>query len=75
MLPGHPPWGPQADAALADVALARGDMAAALPPAGSAIASLQAAQHEDLLLEILLPRRQGDPRAAGRRRPGAFVAM
>ena len=55
LLPGHPTWGPQADAALATVALARGDIPAAVEAAGSAIAALQAASHEDSSLEIVIP--------------------
>ncbi len=55
LLPGHPTWGPQADAALATVALARGDMPAAVAAAGSAVAALQEAHHEDASLEIVIP--------------------
>jgi DNA-binding CsgD family transcriptional regulator len=55
LLPGHPVWGPQADAALATVELARGDVPAAAAAAGSAIQALQASFHEDSSLEILIP--------------------
>ena len=55
MLPGHAPYGAQADAAIAEVALAQGDPARAVAAAGSAIAALQQAQHEDMNLDILLP--------------------
>jgi tetratricopeptide (TPR) repeat protein/DNA-binding CsgD family transcriptional regulator len=54
-LPGHPPWGAQADAALAVVALARGDTPAAAEHAAAAVEALQSALHEDLHLEILVP--------------------
>ena len=55
LLPGHAPWGAQADAALATVALERGDIAAATEAGGAALASLQAALHEDTSLEIVIP--------------------
>jgi DNA-binding NarL/FixJ family response regulator/tetratricopeptide (TPR) repeat protein len=55
LLPGHAPWGAQADAALAAIALARGDVEAAAAAAGSALQALQAALHEDVSLEILVP--------------------
>jgi hypothetical protein len=54
-LPGHPAWGPQADAALATIALARGDVPAAVAAAGAAIQALQASFHEDGSLEIIIP--------------------
>ena len=54
-LPGHPPWGAQADAGLARIALARGDTDAALDHARAAGAGLLAAHQEDLHLDILLP--------------------
>jgi DNA-binding NarL/FixJ family response regulator len=54
-VPGHPPWGAQADAALTRVALASGDMDRALASARSAMAALEAGLHEDAHLEILLP--------------------
>jgi tetratricopeptide (TPR) repeat protein/DNA-binding CsgD family transcriptional regulator len=55
LLPGHAPWGAQADAALASLALARGDAAAAASAGGSAVQALLAALHEDASLEILIP--------------------
>ena len=57
-LPGHAPWGAQADAARAVVALARGareDAAAFALAAGDA---LQRAMHEDANLDVLLPAAQ-----------------
>ncbi|HKN81009.1 MAG TPA: helix-turn-helix transcriptional regulator, partial [Actinomycetota bacterium] len=54
-LPGHPPWGAQADAVLARVALGRGDTDTALGHARAAGAALTAARQEDLHLDILLP--------------------
>jgi tetratricopeptide (TPR) repeat protein/DNA-binding CsgD family transcriptional regulator len=55
LLRGHAPWGEQAQAALAQVALARGDGEEAVRSAMSVIAALQTALHEDLHLEILIP--------------------
>ena len=55
LLPGHAPWGAQADAALATVALTRGDIAGAVMAGGAAVQALQAALHEDASLEILIP--------------------
>jgi DNA-binding NarL/FixJ family response regulator len=55
LLPGHAPWGAQADAALATVALARGDVEAAVMAAGAAFGALQANLHEDTSLEIVIP--------------------
>jgi tetratricopeptide (TPR) repeat protein len=55
LLPGHAPWGAQADAALAAVALARGDVEAAVLAGGAALQALQAGLHEDASLEIVLP--------------------
>ncbi len=55
LMPGHAPWGAQADAALATVALARGDIAAAALAGGAAIGALQAGLHEDASLEIVIP--------------------
>jgi DNA-binding CsgD family transcriptional regulator len=55
LLPGHPPWGAQADAALAEVALARGDADQAAEAARSAFAALESAMHEDLYLDVVLP--------------------
>lgn len=55
LLPGHPIWGPRADAALATVALARGDVPAAVAAAGSAMQKLQESRHEDMNLDVLVP--------------------
>ena len=55
LLPGHATWGAQADAALATVALARGDASAAAMAGGGAFAGLEAALHEDADLDILIP--------------------
>ena len=55
LLPGHAPWGAQADAALATVALLRGDIAAAAAAGGAAAQALQAGLHEDASLEIVIP--------------------
>jgi DNA-binding CsgD family transcriptional regulator len=55
VLPGHPQWGAQADAALARVLLARGDEPGAVEAARSALASLDAAMHEDLYPDVVLP--------------------
>ncbi len=54
-LPGHAPWGAQADAARASVALARGSIDEAMTFARAAAGALQAAMHEDLNLDVLLP--------------------
>src|SRR4029079_298012 len=55
VLQGHPPWGAQADAALARVALVRGEREAAAEAARSTLASLSSAEREDVFLEIALP--------------------
>ncbi|MGZ4241389.1 MAG: helix-turn-helix transcriptional regulator [Actinomycetota bacterium] len=55
ILPGHPQWGPQADAALARVGLARGQMPEAVEAARAVFAALDEAQHEDMHLQIVLP--------------------
>jgi DNA-binding NarL/FixJ family response regulator len=54
-LPGHPPWGAQADAALARVALARGAGEEAVRSALSAVNALETALQEDLHPEIVEP--------------------
>ncbi len=54
-LPGHAPWGAEADAALSEIAMARGDLGAAAEAAGAAVTFLQQSGHEDMSLEILLP--------------------
>ncbi|HEX5938181.1 MAG TPA: LuxR C-terminal-related transcriptional regulator, partial [Actinomycetota bacterium] len=55
LLPGHAPWGARADAALATVALARGDGEVAAGHARDVVAALQAARQEDMNLDVLLP--------------------
>jgi DNA-binding NarL/FixJ family response regulator len=55
ILPGHPPWGPQADAALARVALARGETEEAAAAGRAAIGALDEAVREDAHLEVVLP--------------------
>ena len=55
LLPGHASWGAQADAALATVALARGDIPGAAMAGGAALEALQAGFHEDVSLEIVIP--------------------
>jgi DNA-binding NarL/FixJ family response regulator len=55
LLPGHAPWGAQADAALATVALLRGDAPGAAMIAGATVQALQEALHEDASLEVILP--------------------
>jgi DNA-binding NarL/FixJ family response regulator len=54
-LTGHPTWGARADAALAIVAGSRNDRQAAAQAGRSALASLDAAMQEDMLLDIILP--------------------
>jgi DNA-binding CsgD family transcriptional regulator len=55
VLPGHPHWGAEADAALARVALARGEQESAAEAARSAFATLGAAHREDVFLGVILP--------------------
>ncbi|HEX2029377.1 MAG TPA: LuxR C-terminal-related transcriptional regulator, partial [Nitriliruptorales bacterium] len=55
LLPGHPLWGARADAALALVALARGDHTAAADAARSALVTIQESHVEDLNLDTVLP--------------------
>ncbi|HEY8632656.1 MAG TPA: LuxR C-terminal-related transcriptional regulator, partial [Candidatus Limnocylindrales bacterium] len=55
LLPGHAPWGAQADAALSGIAFARGDGIAAVGAGGAAFQALQAGLHEDVSLEIIIP--------------------
>jgi tetratricopeptide (TPR) repeat protein/DNA-binding CsgD family transcriptional regulator len=52
-LSGHPPWGAQADAALALVELTRGRLDDAQEHARRAVSALQAATHEDLHADVL----------------------
>jgi len=54
-LSGHAPWGARADAARSIVALATGDVAAAVEAGGAALQAFQEGEHEDLELEILIP--------------------
>ena len=51
LLPGRPPWGEQAQAALARVALARGAEPAAATAGRAALAAFDAALREDILLK------------------------
>jgi DNA-binding CsgD family transcriptional regulator/tetratricopeptide (TPR) repeat protein len=52
---GQQPWGAQADAALAEVALAREDVQAAAAAGHAALGAIQAAMREDIYPELLLP--------------------
>jgi tetratricopeptide (TPR) repeat protein/DNA-binding CsgD family transcriptional regulator len=54
-LPGHPPWGAEADAALAQVELSRGRTEEAADHARAAMASLQSGMHEDRYLDVVVP--------------------
>ncbi len=54
ILPGHPPWGAEADAALARVALARGEPESAAEAARSVFAALEDAHFEDVFLRVVL---------------------
>ncbi len=58
LLPGHAPWGAQVHAALATVALVRGDNTDAAAEGGAALQALQAGLHEDVSLEIVIPAAQ-----------------
>ncbi|HXJ67179.1 MAG TPA: AAA family ATPase [Actinomycetota bacterium] len=51
----HTPWGVQADAALAAVALARGDLVAAAAAGRAVVNAYQEAMHEDIYPELLIP--------------------
>ena len=55
LLPGHPLWAARADAALAGVSLARGDLPAAVAAAGAAMDALEAAANDDANLDIVIP--------------------
>lgn len=59
LLPGHPPWLAQAEATLAQVALARGDHERAAVAGAAAMEALQQAFHEDVNLDILIPAARG----------------
>jgi DNA-binding CsgD family transcriptional regulator len=52
---GHQPWGAQADAALAEVALARGDLESAGRSGMEAMQSMMEAMREDVYPELFLP--------------------
>jgi DNA-binding NarL/FixJ family response regulator len=54
-LPGHPPWGAQADAALSQAALAAGRTEDAVTAARSAIAWVMSTHREDAFPEIFIP--------------------
>jgi len=54
-LPGHAPWGAQADAALAQVEHSRGRTEEAADHARAAMASLQSGMHEDRYLDVVVP--------------------
>jgi DNA-binding CsgD family transcriptional regulator len=54
-LPGHALWGPQADATLAVVLMARGNREGALALARAALAARQTAEREEPHFELLLP--------------------
>jgi DNA-binding CsgD family transcriptional regulator len=55
VLPGRPPWGAQAQASLARVALARGAEGAAAAAGRTALAEFDTAMREDLFLDVQLP--------------------
>ena len=78
LLPGHAPWVAYADAARAEVALARGDVAAAATAGGAAMQALEESLTEDAHLPDVAVRQPGDlrRRAAGDagRRPGLAPA-
>jgi DNA-binding CsgD family transcriptional regulator len=58
-LPGHSPWPAYADAARAEIALARGDVAGAAAAGGAVMQALQEAITEDVHLEALLSASRG----------------
>jgi len=55
LLPGHAPWLPECDAALATVHQARGDVEAALASATAAVQALAASNHEDVYPDVFIP--------------------
>jgi DNA-binding NarL/FixJ family response regulator len=55
LLPGQPPWGAQADAALARVEMARGNKEQGAEAGRAALAALQEVHSEDLNLDIVIP--------------------
>ena len=54
-MPGHPPWGAEADAALARIMLARGRADKAADHARSALHAIESARHEDTRLDVAVP--------------------
>jgi DNA-binding CsgD family transcriptional regulator len=54
-LSGHAQWGPESDAALARVRMARGDTQGAIEAALAAIATITEAQHEDIYPDVMIP--------------------
>jgi DNA-binding NarL/FixJ family response regulator/tetratricopeptide (TPR) repeat protein len=65
VLPGHPLWGAQADAALARVYLTRGSFDEAANAGRDALAALDAAMTEDFYLDILLPSAEAVLKSSG----------
>jgi DNA-binding CsgD family transcriptional regulator len=59
VLSGHAPWGAYADAARAEVALARGDVTAAAAAGGAAMQKLEESMTEDAHLPALLSASRG----------------
>jgi DNA-binding NarL/FixJ family response regulator len=55
LLPGQPPWGAQADAALARVEMTRGNKEEAAGAGRAALAALQEVHSEDLNLDVVIP--------------------
>jgi DNA-binding NarL/FixJ family response regulator len=55
LLPGQPPWGAQAVAALARVEMARGNNKEAAEAGHTALAALQQVHSEDLNLDVVIP--------------------
>ena len=55
VLPGRPPWGAQAHAALARVALARADLPAAAAAGRAALSAINVIESEDRFLDVRLP--------------------
>jgi DNA-binding CsgD family transcriptional regulator len=53
-MPGHPPWGAEASASLAAIALARGRTDEAADHARAALGALRSAMHEDAHLDVVL---------------------
>jgi DNA-binding NarL/FixJ family response regulator len=74
LLPGHPPWGAQADAAVARVALKRGAVDEAAAAARSAYRALDSSYQEDVHPEVLAPV-AGALMAGGTEEERGMVAM